>query len=125
GTTAFFAGGDDNTRRVDLFDTATGAWSLQRLSHGRAHVVGAAAGRFVAFAGGDYDTRHGAHRVADTVDFYNTRTHRWTVGHLSLARDVAAAATVGSKFLFAGGGDTDVVDIYDASTNTWSVAHLA
>jgi hypothetical protein len=58
---------------------------------------------------------------------FNATTGRWSSATLSQPRQRLAATSVGSKALFAGGGDplhpcVDAVDVYDSSTGEWSTA---
>ncbi len=74
--------------------------------------------------GGGYD----GSTASRVVDIYDSITGLWSTARLSAARYDLAAASVGTKALFAGGftgGYSRVVDIYDASSNTWSNATLS
>jgi hypothetical protein len=42
--------------------------------------------------------------VSDAVDLYNSMTRAWSTARLSVPRRDVAAASVGNKALFAGGG---------------------
>ena len=64
------------------------------------------------------------------VDIYDVSSNTWSTAELSEPRYGIAAAVVGNKVFFAGGGDgnntvTNKVDIYDLSSNTWSTATLS
>jgi hypothetical protein len=97
------------------------------LSQERIALVSAAAGNKIVFAGG---MTMGAY--SSRVDIYDTITGTWSTAELSKPeRQGMAVATVGSKILFAGGGDNDWgattsrVDIYNASNNSWTTAELS
>ena len=88
---------------------------------------GAARGK-ILFAGGFVPSSHYSSRV----DIYNIATNTWSTAELTIPeRQGMAVASVGSKVLFAGGGDNDNgittsrVDIYDAANNSWSIAELS
>jgi kelch-like protein 20 len=64
-----------------------------------------------------------------TVDIYDARTGRWSTARLTVGLPAKAAATVGTKAMFIGGGNgfehSDVVDIYYDATGRWSTARLS
>lgn len=141
GTKILFAGGsEDNpmvgSKRVDIYDAATNAWSTAELSQARFGMAAVTAGSKVFFAGGKVgdgvfmwtDTDWGTYYT--TVDIYDAATNTWSVAHLSEPRAGIAAATVGNKVLFAGGlkdahyASSATVDIYDLATGAWSTARL-
>lgn len=131
GGKAFFGGGDyAGTTRVDVYDGATGLWSIDALSVGRTSLAAAAVGSQVLFAGGYVGD---SSRIrSDVVDIYDTDTMHWTTAHLSQPRSHLTATTVGDLAFFAGGSyvngsdstGSNVVDIYDSSTGEWSVTHM-
>ncbi len=61
--------------------------------------------------------------TTDRVDIYNTDSHTWSTGNLSLPSDVGGmiAQTVENIVLFANIFDGRV-DIYNSTSNTWSVS---
>lgn len=68
----------------------------------------------------------GAYEAPTTVD--ESAMITWSTSTLSQPRGQFAAATVGTKALFAGGLDPDfsnAVDIYDSQTGVWSTATLS
>ena len=127
GTKVLFAGGclNDSCSRlskvVDIYDTATGAWTTATLSEGRDNLAATRIGSKVFLAYGP-----GA-----VVEIYDDSTGAWSTAPLSLERVGLVATSVGSKAFFAGGqigkyrADSGRVDIYDASTDTWSTAKLS
>ena len=123
---------------VDLWDAATGAWSVARLSQPRQYIVGAAAGAHLVFAGGFCSPCAGQNdtsrsHVADVLD---TATGRWTSHVLAQKRSNLAAASVGGRFAVFGGGTDDgdnatkavsrsaMVDVFDGDSGAWSTATL-
>jgi len=65
-----FAGGSGitpNSDRVDIFDTATGLWSLAKLSSPRSNAAATTLGTKVFFAGGTDN-----HGLTATVDICDT-----------------------------------------------------
>ncbi|TMI61279.1 MAG: hypothetical protein E6H07_19805 [Bacteroidetes bacterium] len=98
------------------------------LSEARIALSSGTAGGKILFAGGFVPFGHYSSRV----DIYNTVTNTWSTAELTIPeRQGMAVASVGSKILFAGGGDNDNgittsrVDIYDAVNNLWSIAELS
>jgi hypothetical protein len=139
GNLALFAGGRGGTGTsgaVDIFDNATGQWTVSTLSVPRGGPAATVVGNLALFAGGGTS----ATVPSAVVDVFDAQTMTWSVATLSQARSNIAATSVGSKAIFAGGalgppaaptGLSDVVDIYDASLGApnnpaaWSVAHLS
>ena len=123
-----FLAGEGST--IHIYDTPSGTWSTDTLTHGYHYITVVSAGDLVFFAGGwsSGDTTH-----SDVVDIYNVATDTWSMTRLSVARSRMATAVVGDKVLFAGGymypgGDrpgSTAVDIYDADTDEWSTASLS
>src|SRR5205823_4849028 len=85
----------------------------------------------VVFAGGCCANGPGDQLPQATVDIYDTQTGTWSIALLSQPRSSLAAATVGTKILFAGGVNpydatpSNVVDIFDTQTGIWSTAVLS
>ena len=144
GDYALFAGGGiTNTPTlvasplVDVWDAATGTWSMAALSSPRVELAGTTVNGIVLFAGGN--TSAGV--AVSTVDWYDSSLGlpsdpaAWFISNLSQPRVRLAAATVGSLALFAGGHDagtmSSVVDVYDASVGkpdnpaAWSTVSLS
>jgi N-acetylneuraminic acid mutarotase len=101
---------------------------IGRLSEARVALNSGAAGGKILFAGGFVPFSHYSSRV----DIYNIITNTWSTAELTIPeRQGMAVASVGSKVLFAGGGDNDNgittsrVDIYDAANNSWSISDLS
>ncbi len=89
------AGASSNA--VDVYNSATGAWTTALLSVARYDLAAASVGNVAFFAGGAADASFNA------VDVYNSATGAWTTAQLSVARWYLAAASVGNVALFAGG----------------------
>jgi len=115
---------------VDIYDDATGTWSVAQLSRRRAGLAATTVNGEAIFAGG-WDKLGGPGPLLprDRVDIYHEATESWTTSSLSEPRYDLAATTVGSLALFGGGwadgGYSSVVDIYDSSTGQWSTASLS
>jgi hypothetical protein len=113
---------------IDLFDTATGAWSAISLPTPRMSVTVQSVGSLVLFAGGARDLKY-----VDTVDIYDTVTGSWSTAHLAEARGVPTPARIGERVIFAGGSKagpersvpSQAVDIFDAASGTWSTGQIA
>ena len=133
GSKIFFAGGyDENVAFdiVDIYDTLTKEWSVAHLSDARFSLSTISHGDTVMFAGGVQRIQDSDPVFKNTVDIYNTKTGKWTVDHLSLARMGIAASVVGDLAIFAGGMDSTFktlnrIDIYNFKTKTWSIASLS
>ncbi|MSR63983.1 MAG: hypothetical protein EXS08_16285 [Planctomycetes bacterium] len=133
-----FAGGSLNatipSAVVDVLDTRTMTWSTTTLSQARSVLAATTVGTKAIFAGGNAGSLS-APVVSDVIDVYDSALgepgdpQAWSTAQLSVARGQMAAATVGTRALFAGGIDTTsalaMVDIFDDSTGTWSTANLS
>jgi Kelch motif len=132
----FFAGGytgpSGASTVVNIYDSASGKWSSANLSVPRFGFAVASAGTKIIFAGGStYNT--GAFNFNETpsnaVDIYDVSSNTWTTSQLPEAKNFLAAASLGSKIVFAGGfngsGYSSEADIYDVNTNTWSSAQMS
>ncbi len=134
GGKVFIAGGENLPvgqyfDEIDVYDKATGEWTVDSLSVPRAYMGSVSAGNKVFFAGGGKLTSTGIIYYS-VVDIYDTETNEWSVAELTIPRALTAAAAAGSKVFFAGGETglnevTDIVDIYDLSTGTWSMKFLS
>jgi hypothetical protein len=116
--------------RIDLYDSATGAWSTATLSRSggqslpRWGFAVAQVGTQVLFAGGFTGARMGLAQ-SRVVDIYDAASGQWTTGELSVVLpegERLSVAEVGTRALFAGGSG---VDIYDSTTGRWSTARLS
>ncbi|QDU66173.1 Kelch repeat-containing protein [Engelhardtia mirabilis] len=121
---------------VDIYDAATGAWSVAQLSSARGEVAATTVGQLVFFAGGGNVVLS-----SDVVDIYDASVGppsspaAWSTVQLSKARSGISAVTVGDRALFAGGraedGVTTLVDVYDSSVGppsdaaAWSTTDLS
>jgi hypothetical protein len=135
GNLAFFAGGrsggpivfNNNSARVDIYNSSTNQWSLAELSQARANMGVASAGSKILFAGG---ASYGFGYVSgpnpylgivptnyNTVDIYDTATNQWSVSQLPrVSGEYLAAVSVGNQIWFAQKG---LLDIYNVSTGQW------
>ncbi len=104
-------------------------WSYASLSKGK---VGMSAGvigdKIMFFSGSTWI--FGGQTLLPEAELFDIRTGQSQFISLDPAakRNIASAATVGSKLIFAGGDygwPTDRVDIYDTLTGTWSTAQLS
>ncbi len=136
GEKVLFAGGVDVINNpsfdpsfdvVDIYDIATGLWSVATLSIPRTGMGAAVAGNRAFFAGG---YRNETSTVTNRIDIYDFSTNTWSTDTLSEARGFLAGVALGNKVLFAGGTNSDNepssrVDIFDVSNGTWSTAELS
>lgn len=124
------SGGSKNlepSAAVDIYDTATGAWTAAELSRSRSMLAAAGVGSTALFAGG-----HDGSVDSAVIDIYDGATDTWSTAKLSELRTGVVVTTVGTKVLIAGGCLNDscsrlskVVDIYDTATGTWTTAALS
>lgn len=120
---------------VDVFDAETQQWSVQYLSEARWWLAATSVGTKAMFAGGLRSTSGASFtRTVDIYDGADGVTNRWSTALLSEGRGTLAAASVGTKALFAGGHRyrfgigweyLDTVDIYDDTDGSWSTAQLS
>jgi hypothetical protein len=79
-------------------------------------LIATAVGTKAFFVGGN-----GPHPTEDVVDIYDAITDRWSSTQLPSPQGDAAATSVGTKAIFAGGA----ADVYDTSTGQWSTTTLS
>jgi hypothetical protein len=139
GGIVFFAGGKhskaNRTDVVDIYNASAATWSTTRFegdgrdgSQVKDMVAATVLRGMVYFAGGEagatkFDT--------DVVEVWDVLLGRWAKPlKLSQPRKKLAAASVGSKAIFAGGyltgvGNVDTIDILDVTTMAWTTAKLS
>ncbi len=117
---------------VDIYDTLTGIWSVEKLSIARYEMASAVVGDKVIFAGG----RLMNHHVSDVVDIYDVSTGLWSQRQLPMPTFGMGVAVAENKVFFAGGFDAypkdnpdyfvrKRIDIYDVETDSWSIDSLS
>ncbi len=87
----FVGGGSSDA--VDIYNSATGAWTTSKLSIARSDHAATSVGNLAIFAGGH----------TQIADIYNSATGTWTTAQLKSARCCLAATSVGNLAIFAGG----------------------
>ncbi len=137
GSKVWFCGGSPNwvtvstTTRVDIFDIDAPAgqqWTTAELSIPRAGGAVLAVDQYLICAGG-LENPGG---YSKQVDIFDTDSLKWKTAKLSAPRWGIAAATLGHKGYFTGGGHVNIaasfydqssnrVDVFDAEKNLWSV----
>jgi len=137
----FFAGGIEGilpsgffkvSDIVDIYDTSTGIWSVEKLSVARYEMVSTVVGDKVIFAGGRLMNYH----VSDVVDIYDVSTGLWSQQQLPMPTFGMGVAVAENKVYFAGGFDVypkdnpdyfvrKRIDIYDVETDAWSIDSLS
>lgn len=116
-----------SSNRVDVFDGTT--WTTDTVSVARHAPSVVAVGQYLLVAGGASSVEN----KYDIVDIFNTQTNAWTQATLSAPRCYMAAATIGNKAYFTGGGNcnaatffldesTILVDFFDAETGQMGIA---
>lgn len=114
---------ENNSTRVDIYDTSTLSWSTIDLPGSTyTNWSGAATvGNKIFLADGYYNSGR--------VDVYDATSNSWSIIQLPEARHNMAVVSLGNKIFFTGGEngavDPSRVDIYNSSTNSWSVASLS
>jgi hypothetical protein len=122
GDYALFAGGRDQSASfssIDVYHEPTETWSTANLTVPRSVSSATVLGGLAFFAGGETI----GNVLTDSVEIYDSSVGppsdaaAWSVATLSVPRSRLAAASVGTKAMFAGGlgaGPSNVVDIYDS-----------
>lgn len=133
GTKMYICGGSTNwtsfacTKRVDIYDAAQNTWDTASISLARQACSVKGVGKYVVCAGG-YTQTVGK---TDRVDILDTETGKWHVDKLSSPRSFMAAAVLGNKAYFTGGGNLNLstvyfnqsfppVDVFEAKADGWS-----
>jgi hypothetical protein len=126
-----YNGSADGSNNMDVYDVASGTWSMKFLSSPHLEGGVAVSGNKVFLAGGGYV-------YADyfpTIDIYDVATNSLSRMEFSEPKTLVAGAAVGNKVLFAGGekisGDhfpfniETQVESYDLLANTWQKSNLS
>ena len=122
-------GGGYKSTAVDVYDYATGKWSLAPpMSISHFYMAAASAGPYSLFCGGlapSGDT--------DICDIYDAIQNTWSIGHLAKpVREIGASSTStaagGDLAIFLGGGQTSVFNATEfaldsTSTAVWTYAN--
>jgi hypothetical protein len=131
-TTAFFAGGINDSLCVPSMDTySSSAGSLPQpsspLSLARLWLTATSVNDLVLFAGGS--TSNSTFTPSDRVDIWNATSNAWApTASLSTARAWLTSTTVADLAIFAGGKNnfaSDAVDIYNATSQEWTVSYFS
>ena len=93
----FTADGLYGVDSVDLYNSASGAWSTAQLSVARGILAATSVGNVAIFAGGLGNS------LSNAVDLYNSASGTWSTAQLSERRMGLAATSVGNVAIFAGG----------------------
>lgn len=151
GGKVFFAGGNDinvhglispgnpivsggGVSTVDIYDIASGTWSVAQLSEAAYEKAAVTVGKKVIFAGGNTMTivnGKATEKICGAIDIYDLETQQWSAARLRVPRSHIAATVVGTKAYFAGGKidgavtASDVIDVYDAANGQWSELKLS
>ncbi len=130
-----FAGGETgnisngvytSSNKVDIYDAATGTWSMAVLSAKREQLSVGVVGNKILFAGGSYNGVY-----SKKVDIYDALNNTWTTASMSQPKYGMSVATYGDKVYFAGGTTSNSgalskrVEIYNSTTNSWSYVTLS
>ena len=153
GYKVYYAGGNNDSKKMDIYDAASGSWSVTDFNEARSTGMTAIAyGNKIFFAGGSqakYDSlvwvcdEYGmncdsvpAIVSSDRVDVLDVSTNTWSVLHLSEAKSGISVAILNNKIVFAGGeklfvinsyftgSPSTVVDFYNTSDNSWLTHNL-
>ena len=114
---------------ISIFSPAfSQRWSYASLSKGKIGMSAGVIGDKIMFFSGETWVFGG--QLVNEAELFNIHTGQSVIIPIdvSAARSGAAAATVGTKLIFAGGDNgwaTNRVDIYDTLTETWSTSQLS
>ena len=137
------------TKRVDIWNHGSNAWTYHNMSVERKKVEAVSVGGEILLGGGEIGHhpaasvpgpgRLGVGGYSASVDIFTVKDQSWRVEELALPRQYFATASAGGKAFFAGGfannnamqsGNSSppplgagfrssLVDIYDSATQTW------
>jgi hypothetical protein len=114
---------------VVAYNAVTHAWSNATLSGLPGFDCVKVLGDKAFFHDAPVPGRDGKYIPSNVIHVFDSSMESWSIAHLSEARSGVTAVAVGSKLMFAGGGDSrresSVVDIYDSATGQWSTAKLS
>ena len=132
GNYVLFAGGDLDSdtnsfpsSAVDVYNAATGQWSMASLSQSPDGITAAVVGHIAVFAGGD-----AFGPLTNAVEIFDADTGTWSTTTLPHAGADLTATTVGNLAIFVGGDSTtngdqiSIAEIYNASNGQWSSTTL-
>ncbi len=117
---------------VDIYDTLTEVWTVEKLSVPRYGMASAVVGDKVIFAGG----RLMNYQASEVVDIYDVSTGLWSRQQLPMPTFGMGVAVAENKVYFAGGFDAfpqenpdyfvrKQIDIYDVEQDSWSMDSLS
>jgi hypothetical protein len=130
GTKVLIAGGiSGNTvsKDVDIYDTATKAWSKISLSEARRSVTPLLHQQKLYLIGGGTDN---GYKNSDVIDVYDPATGNLSSITMPFKRLRFATTALGDNLYIAGGYDesqttSDIINIYNIKTNTWTTDKLS
>jgi hypothetical protein len=102
------------SKKVDVYDNASGSWSTTTLANARADIGTAVADNKIFWAGG-----HDLSGSSDEVEILDINLQTRNFHHLSQARGRIQTAIKDNKIIFFTGDYGDRVDIYNIITQTW------
>ena len=143
GTKAFFGGGDtDSTsvcadgttcktsKRVDIYDASTGAWTTTDFPAERTLMAAAASGKGVIFFGGA--ATRDLSDVSNDIFIYNVEADMWETDQMTMGRYGSAGVSFGDYAVFAGGygssgSDTPKMEIlkYETIVTVYAVVNAS
>ncbi len=102
---------------VDVYDTLTGAWSIEHLSNPRRNVTAAAVGGKAYFAGG----RTTGNQFSNRLDIYDPATGEWTTDTIPTAQNFHGGVA-GDKLLL---WENASCHILNTQTGQWETINFA
>jgi hypothetical protein len=113
--------GEDLTHhsdRIEIYDNATGTWSISTLSEGKHVLAGTAIGDKIYWAGG-YNSK-----FLCKVEIMDVTTQTTSLAYLSTP-GIYAAVPKNNKIVYFKLAPSDgTFDVHDVNTNTWTVGTL-
>jgi len=114
-------------KNVDVFNAATGTWTVHYLSMAREYIAAAAVGNRAYIAGGNNSSQ-----FPDLVDVFDASSGTWSAMSMGtvIGRSRMSAVVAGGKIYFGGGTQhypavtSGRLDIYDAATGGWQTGVL-
>jgi hypothetical protein len=118
GEYAIFAGGEDISNLVNIYNVETNIWTETTMSNAKTHISAIVSGDEIVLAGGDDGVL-----VYNSVDIFNVKTLNWSHATLSLARTRMGAIGYGNIGMFVGGTDlinpVIDIDVYESTNKLW------
>ena len=131
----YFSGGIDGgsgnatviSNKIDIYDNATGTWSVSVMSEDKSWHAGITVGNKIYWAGGTTGSTPNGYSCLVEIKDINTSnsTTQYLFKHGQWSGSLGANAVVkNNKIIFLRNFGDDRFDIYDITSNTWSIGVL-